>query len=91
MAIGARKAFQELSSEYERERWLSLPYLGIDGVPKTGQSWVRSGLLKATIFTPPSSGRAIEMLVDAIQNKKILPQRAFTLAMSIPALESLHP
>jgi hypothetical protein len=49
MAIGARKAFQELSTEYERDRWLSLPYLGIDGVPKTGQSWVRSGLLKATI------------------------------------------
>jgi ribose transport system substrate-binding protein len=91
MAIGARKAFQELPSEYERERWLSLPYLGIDGVPKTGQSWVRSGLLKATVFTPPSSGQAIEMLVDALQNKKILPERAFTIATSIPSLESLHP
>jgi ribose transport system substrate-binding protein len=91
MAIGARKAFQELSTEYERERWLSLPYLGIDGVPKTGQSWVRSGLLKATICTPPSSGLAMEMLVDAIQRKKILPERAFTVATSIPPLESLHP
>ena len=91
MAIGARKAFQELSSEYERERWLSLPYLGIDGVPKTGQAWVRSGLLRATIFTPPSAGQAIEMLVDAIQNKKILPERAFTLATSIPPLETLRP
>jgi ribose transport system substrate-binding protein len=91
MAIGARKAFQELSTEYERERWLSLPYLGIDGVPKTGQSWVRSGLLKATICTPPSSGLAIEMLVDAFQRKKILPERAFTVATSIPPLETLHP
>ncbi len=91
MAIGARKAFQELSSEYERERWLSIPYLGIDGVPKTGQSWVRSGLLRATIFTPPSAGQAIEMLVDAIQNKKILPERAFTIAASIPPLETLRP
>jgi ribose transport system substrate-binding protein len=91
MAIGARKAFEELPSEYERERWLSLPYLGIDGVPKTGQNWVRSGLLKATIFTPPSSGQAIEMLVDALQNEKIPPERAFTIATSIPALESLHP
>jgi ABC-type sugar transport system substrate-binding protein len=91
MAIGARKAFQELSTEYERERWLSLPYLGIDGVPKTGQSWVRSGLLKATICTPPSTGLAMEMLVDAIQHKRILPERAFTVATSIPPLESLHP
>jgi len=91
MAIGARKAFQELPTEYERERWLSLPYLGIDGVPKTGQSWVRSGLLKATICTPPSSGLAMEMLVDALQRKKILPERAFTVATSVPPLESLHP
>ena len=91
MAIGARKAFQELPTEYERERWLSLPYLGIDGVPKTGQSWVRSGLLKATICCPPSTGTAMEMLVDAIQRKKILPERAFTVATSIPSLESLRP
>ncbi len=91
MAIGARKAFQELSNEYERERWLSLPYLGIDGVPKTGQSWVRSGLLKATICTPPSTGQAIEMVFEALQNKKILPERAFTIATSIPALETLRP
>jgi ribose transport system substrate-binding protein len=91
MAIGARKAFQELPTEYDRERWLSLPYLGIDGVPKTGQSWVRSGLLKATIFTPPSSGQAIEMLVDALQRKKILPERAFTIAASLPPLETLRP
>jgi ABC-type sugar transport system substrate-binding protein len=91
MAIGARKAFQELSTEYERDRWLGLPYLGIDGVPKTGQSWVRGGLLKATICCPPSTGLAIEMLVDAIQSKKILPERAFTVATSIPPLETLHP
>jgi ribose transport system substrate-binding protein len=30
MAIGARKAFQDLPSEIERERWLSIPYLGCD-------------------------------------------------------------
>ena len=90
MAIGARKAFQELPSEIERERWLNIPFLGCDGVPKTGQSWVRSGLLLATIFTPPNSGPAIEMLVDALQNKKNLPERAFTVAASIPPIESLR-
>jgi hypothetical protein len=31
------------------------------------------------------------MLVDAIQRKKILPERAFTIATSIPPLETLHP
>jgi ribose transport system substrate-binding protein len=91
MAIGARKAFQELPNEMERERWLSLPFLGCDGVPKTGQAWVRSGLLTATIYTPPSTGPAMDMLVDALQNHKSLPERAFTTASSMPPLEKLSP
>ena len=90
MAIGARKAFQELPNENERERWLNIPYLGCDGVPKTGQAWVRSGLLMATILTPPNTGQAIEMFVDALQNKKFLPERAFTVVASIPPIESLQ-
>ncbi|MGB7846783.1 MAG: substrate-binding domain-containing protein [Candidatus Acidiferrum sp.] len=91
MAIGARKAFQELPAEIERERWLGIPFLGCDGLPNTGQSWVRSGLLTATIFIPPNSGQAIEMLVDALQNGKVPPERALTSAVSIPALEALRP
>ncbi len=91
MAIGARKAFQELPSEIERERWFSVPFLGIDGLPKTGQAWVRSGLLRATIFSPPNTGQAMDMLVDALQNGKPQPERALTPAVSIPALETLHP
>lgn len=90
MAIGARKAFQDLPTENERERWLGLPYLGCDGLPKTGQAWVRSGLLTATIFIPPNSGQAIEMLVEALQNGKSLPERALTAASSVPPLEALR-
>ncbi|HUN60463.1 MAG TPA: substrate-binding domain-containing protein [Candidatus Sulfotelmatobacter sp.] len=91
MAIGARKAFQELASENERERWLSLPYLGCDGLPNTGQSWVRSGLLTATIFVPPNAGQAMEMLGDALQTGKMPPERALTSAVSVPTLEALRP
>ncbi len=91
MAIGARKAFQELPAELERERWLTIPFLGCDGVPKTGQAWVRSGLLTATVHIPPSSGPALEMLVDALQNNKSVPERAFTAASSMPPLEKLAP
>jgi ribose transport system substrate-binding protein len=91
MAIGARKAFQELPSEIERERWLGLPFLGCDGLPNTGQSWVRSGLLTATIFIPANSGQAMEMLADALQNGKALPERALTSAVSVPALDMLRP
>jgi ribose transport system substrate-binding protein len=91
MAIGARKAFQELTLETERERWLGLPFLGCDGLPNTGQAWVRNGQLAATIFIPPNSGQAMEMLVDALQNGKRPPERALTNAVSVPALESLKP
>jgi len=91
MAIGARKAFEELSSEVDRERWLKLPFTGCDGLPKTGQAWVRSGLLAATIFVPPNAGQAVEMFVQAIQQKKRPAERVFTVATSIPALGAIEP
>jgi ribose transport system substrate-binding protein len=89
MAIGARKAFEELANESERERWLKLPFTGCDGLPKTGEAWVRTGLLAATVFVPPNTGQAIEMLVDAMQNGKEAPQRALTVPVSIPSLQEL--
>jgi len=89
MALGARKAFEELANESERERWLKLPFTGCDGLPKTGEAWVRSGLLAATVFVPPNTGQAIEMVFQAIQNGKKSPERALTVPVSIPALSQL--
>lgn len=89
MAIGARKAFEELPDDTEKERWLTLPFLGCDGLLKTGQSWVKDGLLTATIFVPPNTGQAIEMFVDALQRGKHPPERALTVAVSVPALSDL--
>ena len=91
MAIGARKAFEELPIEVDRERWLKLPFTGCDGLPKTGQAWVRSGLLAATVFVPPNTGQAIEMFVQGIQQKRRPPERVFTVPSSIPPLSSLKP
>ena len=91
MAMGARKAFQELPNEAERERWLKLPFTGCDGLPNTGQAWVRSGVLAATVFVPPNTGQAIEMLVQALQQKKQIPERVLIPSRSIPALDELTP
>jgi ribose transport system substrate-binding protein len=91
MAIGARKAFEELSNEADRERWLKLAFTGCDGLPKTGQAWVRSGLLAATVFVPPNTGQAIEMFVQAIQQKMRPPERVLTVPTSIPPLSALKP
>jgi ribose transport system substrate-binding protein len=91
MAIGARKAFQEISNESERERWLKLPFTGCDGLPKTGAAWVTSGLLAATVFAPPNAGQAIEMLFHAVSKGEQQPERALTAASSIPPLAELKP
>jgi ribose transport system substrate-binding protein len=91
MAIGARKAFEELSNEADRERFLKLPFTGCDGLPKTGQAWVRSGLLAATVFVPPNAGQAVEMFVQAIQQKKRPPERVLTVPTSIPQLSAIKP
>jgi ribose transport system substrate-binding protein len=86
MAMGARKAFSEISGA---ERWLKLPFTGCDGMPKTGQTWVRSGLLAATIHIPANTDLAIEMLVHAINNGTPLPERKVTQPESIPSLADL--
>ena len=89
MALGARKAFQEQTSISERERWLSLPYAGCDGLPQTGQAWVRSSLLTATVIIAPNTGMAIEMLVHAMNTGVQPPERTFTVPESFPPLEEL--
>jgi len=89
MAMGARKAFEELTNESERERWLKLPFTGCDGLPKTGEAWVRTGVLAATVFVPPNTGMAIELLFDAIQKGKKPAERALTVPVSIPTLDQL--
>lgn len=89
MAIGARKAFQELPDNAARDRWLSLPFIGCDGMPKTGQAWVRKGLLAATIIVPPNAGKAVEMLSQSVQAASIPSERTLSEPVSFPALEQL--
>lgn len=89
MAIGARKAFHDMPEGPAREHWINLPYLGIDGMPKSGQAWVRSGMLAATVIGPPNAGQAIDMLIQAIQKGTIPPERTLTMPASFPALGSI--
>jgi ribose transport system substrate-binding protein len=89
MAIGARKAFQELSNEQERAKWVRLPFLGCDGVPKTGQAWVRSGLLAATVVAPPMAGQAVQLMANALRNNTAVAERTVTVLESYPPLGKL--
>jgi len=88
MAAGARKAFAEIA-EGERERWLKIPFTGCDGLPKTGQAWVRSGVLAATIYIRPNTDLALEMLTEAIRTGSQPPERKLIAPESLPSLEEL--
>ncbi|MFZ0863234.1 MAG: substrate-binding domain-containing protein [Candidatus Sulfotelmatobacter sp.] len=88
MAMGARKAFSEIA-ESERARWMKIPITGCDGMPKTGQAWVRNGTLAATIFIRPNTDMAIEMLVESLKSGAPLPERKVTEPESVPSLQDL--
>jgi ribose transport system substrate-binding protein len=89
MAVGARKSFEDVANLAEREQWLRIPYTGVDGLPKTGQSWVRAGTLKATVIVPPNAGQAITMIVDAMKTGSGVPLHSYTIPSSFPELEKL--
>jgi ribose transport system substrate-binding protein len=92
MAAGAKKALQQFSYEGNgRDHWVALPFLGVDGVPKTGQAWVRSSVLTATIIAPPLAGTGLEMLVHALQSGVMPPEVTLIPPRSFPALEVLNP
>jgi ABC-type sugar transport system substrate-binding protein len=89
MAMGARKALQEITDLHQRDRWLSLPFTGCDGMPKTGQAWVRGGTLAATVIVPPNAGLALEMLTKAMHTGALPAERTFTDVRSYPPLGDL--
>jgi ABC-type sugar transport system substrate-binding protein len=89
MAIGARKAFEGVANIAERERWMQLPFTGVDGLAKTGLAWVRTGTLAATVVVPTNTGQAISMLAEALQTGRDLPERTFTVPESFPAIAKL--
>jgi ribose transport system substrate-binding protein len=89
MALGAKKAFQELPNSASRDRWVGLPFTGCDGLPKTGQAWVKRGLLAATVIVPPNTNQAIEMLVNSVQTGTMPEERTMTVPVSFPAMDAL--
>jgi ribose transport system substrate-binding protein len=73
MARGARRALLA-----EGRRWSGVPFLGIDGLPLTGQKLVDSGELSATVVMPSNTGPAIDALAKW-QNSGSRPPARITL------------
>jgi ribose transport system substrate-binding protein len=91
MALAARKVFQGASDITERERWMKTPFVGVDGLPKTGQAWVRDQLLSATVIMPPCAGHALSLMMDALSKQKPVPEKNWLPPQSFPPLEELQP
>lgn len=89
MAVGARKVFSSLSNIEQRERWMRVPFLGVDGLPKTGQAWLREGLLTATVVVPAMAGQALRLMASAVFSGKSVPERTLTVPESMPSIEKL--
>jgi ABC-type sugar transport system substrate-binding protein len=88
MAMGARKAFAQHIND-GNGRWENLRFLGVDGLPDHGQSWVRSGVLSATVVVPSITTNALEMLSKALNSGIMPPERTIVSPVSFPPIESL--
>lgn len=91
MALGAQRAFDEIRRSKPDCPLKPWAFIGCDGGAKTGQTWVRQGLLAATVIIPPNAGLAIEMLVGALRSGAQPQEQTFTTPVSHPALSSLKP
>jgi ribose transport system substrate-binding protein len=90
MAIGARRAFEELLDMKDRDAWLRLPITGCDGVPRSGQEWVRQRRLTATVISPPLVGDAMHLLASALNAGSQPAERTVVPPSSFPSLKELQ-
>jgi len=84
MALGVHKALREVCAN-----WSSIPVTGVDGLPETGQRWVREGLLTATIRVPINADIAVTMLHEALRTKSQPREVTVTTPQSFPDLGEL--
>ncbi len=89
LALGARRALEERNGSKNQK--LTVPFLGVDGLQKTGQAWVRQGILAATVVVPATTPRALEILVAALQDSAPSPDRTLVAPESFPSPDKLTP
>lgn len=92
MAIGAKKAFEEFARDSASGQYFQdVPFLGMDGVPTSGQAWVKSRVLAATIVAPPLAGIAVDLLLRALRTGEVVPEITTLDPYSFPALPAIKP
>lgn len=87
IAMGARRAFHEHGGG--ESAVARLPFVGVDGLPKTGQQWVRNRTLKATVVVPPTTAPAVQLLIAWLRTGNPAPHSKLIEPQSHPSLEQL--
>jgi hypothetical protein len=86
LALGARKASQNIDNEEQKKRWLELPFIGM-GISNHVKPLVEGRVLTAAVFTSVIMELALRMLVGALQTQVQPPERSIVEVSSLPALE----
>jgi ribose transport system substrate-binding protein len=89
IAKGARQAFDTIADSAERERWLKLPFTGVDGLAAEGKAWVDQGILAATVVSLTTTQVAVQLLVQALRTGTQPSLRTLINLSSYPALKDL--
>jgi ribose transport system substrate-binding protein len=88
LALGARKALQEIDNQEQQKRWLGVPFIGI-GISRQVKPLVDGRVLAAAVITSVTMELALRMLVRAIETQVQPPERSVVEASSYPDLDKL--
>jgi ribose transport system substrate-binding protein len=88
LALGARKAFEEIENPEQKKKWLDLPFIGI-GVASQVKPLVDGRSLAAAVVTSVTVDLALRLLVRAMETQIQPPECTFVEASSYPDLQKL--
>jgi ABC-type sugar transport system substrate-binding protein len=88
LALGAKKATQNIGNKEQEKKWLGVPFIGI-GISNHVKPLVDGHVLTAAVITSVTMDLALRMLVRAFQTQIQPPERTPVDAVSFPDLEKL--
>jgi ABC-type sugar transport system substrate-binding protein len=89
MAMGARKALEEVTKERPSFSASAIRVCGCDGSPRFGQRLVTEGKLTSTVIMPPGAGRAVSDVASMLEGGSRPPAQVLLVPTSFPPLPQL--
>jgi ABC-type sugar transport system substrate-binding protein len=88
LALGARKAFQNMENAEQKQKWMDIPFLGI-GIAGQVKPLVHGHILDAAVITSVTMDVALKLLVRALESQVLPPERTVVEVSSYPELEKV--